>query len=293
MPSRRPRDFSWESDNTAPATTSWSTGDVRASGPASYSGTANSRPSRRRNQPPADRFQTNRQYVNPYDKYLEDTRTLIRGYEQIKEKGINYPNPYEKYRHLYPSQQQTTESPWTAESRGLGTSSGGGGGASITAPRIDTEAGSLMPALPPELQRWYEEQLSQARTEEDMLMAQARLAQRNALLEAAEMGRAARRQAAGRAVDVGAAMGGVGLGSSPALVGGALDQIYGVGNAGALSAEAARTAALENFLREQQGIASQGRRAKTDLEDWRSLALAALANEDIQRLIGMTPVGGM
>jgi len=178
---------------------------------------------------------------------------------------------------------------WLANSRGQ---TGGGGGAVGGGRAVDPNAGTTLPSLPPELERWYQEQLSQARTEEEQAMAQARLARRAALLQAAEQARAARRAATTGAMDVGAAMAGVGLGTSPAILGAALDQVYGTGGAGVMAADAARTSALENFLREETGITGQGRRRRGDLEDWRALQIAALSNEDLAKLISGSPLGG-
>jgi len=181
---------------------------------------------------------------------------------------------------------------WSGGSK-VGTGAGyGGAGGKGGKTKIDPNTGKALPSLPPELERWYQEQLSRARTEEEQAMANARLARRAALLQAAEQRRAARRQASGQAVDVGAAMAGLGLGTSPALLGAALDQVYGTGAAGALSAEAARSAALEQFLRDEQSVMDTGRRKRTDLEDWRALQVAALSNEDLAKLIQGSPLGG-
>lgn len=157
--------------------------------------------------------------------------------------------------------------------------------------KVDTEAGKNLPALPPELQRWYLEQLSNVRTEEQKALLEQQLAKRAAMREAAMAGRQARAYATGLATDVGAAMAESGLGSSPALIGSALDQVYGSGRAAALDAEAARMAALENYLRAEQGILGTGRRRKSDLEDWRALQIAALSNDNLAKLLGMSPGG--
>lgn len=157
--------------------------------------------------------------------------------------------------------------------------------------KVDTEAGKNLPALPPELQRWYLEQLSNVRTEEQQALLGQQLAKRAAMREAAMAGRQARAYATGLATDVGAAMAESGLGSSPALIGSALDQVYGSGRAAALDAEAARMTALENYLRAEQGILGTGRRRKSDLEDWRALQIAALSNDNLAKLLGMGPGG--
>ena len=133
--------------------------------------------------------------------------------------------------------------------------------------------------------------MSGARTDEERAVAQARTAQRSALMQAAEQRRAAGRAAATGAVDAGAALASLGLGSSPALMGAALDEVYGTGGAGMLAADAARTSALENFLRAQEEAVGTGRRRKSELEDWRALQIAALTNEDLAKLIGMSPGG--
>lgn len=199
----------------------------------------------------------------------------------------------------YQSQQAMKSDVWrrsmgmgqTQASRGGGGGTGGAGGTGGKGKPLDPNAGKTLPGLPPELQRWYEEQLSGARTEEERAIAQARTAQRSALMQAAEQRRAAGRAAATGAVDAGAAMASLGLGSSPALMGAALDEVYGTGGAGMLAADAARTAALENFLRAQEEAVGAGRRRKSELQDWRALQIAALANEDLAKLIGMSPGG--
>lgn len=178
--------------------------------------------------------------------------------------------------------------PMGGRGTGGGGTTGGTGGKGKT---IDPNAGKALPNLPPELQRWYEEQLSGARTQEDIDIAKARTVQRAALLQSAEQRRASGRSAAAGAVDAGAAMASLGLGSSPALMGAALDEVYGTGGAGMLAADAARTAALENFLRAEKEAVETGRRTKRELQDWRALQIAALANEDLAKLIGMSPGG--
>jgi len=181
---------------------------------------------------------------------------------------------------------------WSGGSKvGTGARSGSGGKSGGKGKKVDPNAGKILPGLPPELQRYYEEQLSGARTDEERAVAQARTAQRSALMQAAEQRRAAGRAAATGAVDAGAALASLGLGSSPALMGAALDEVYGTGGAGMLAADAARTSALENFLRAQEEAVGTGRRRKSELEDWRALQIAALTNEDLAKLIGMSPGG--
>jgi hypothetical protein len=178
----------------------------------------------------------------------------------------------------------------------LGSSSMGGygtrGGKGGKGGKFDPNAGKTLPNLPPELERWYQEQLSRARTLEEQELARARMIRRSALLQSAEDRRSAARSAAGQAVDVGGALAGLGLGTSPALMGAALDQVYGAGGAGALSADSARISALEQFLRDEQAIMDRGRRTTTDLEDWRALQVAALSDQNLANLIQGSPLGG-
>ena len=192
---------------------------------------------------------------------------------------------------LNTSTQAMRSSTWQKGLTPQRTGTGTGGVGTGKGKAINPNAGKVLPGLPPELERWYQEQLSQARTEEQMQIAREELAKRAAMREAASAGRQARALSAGRAVDVGAAMAESGLGASPALLGAAMDSVYGTGRAQELNAEAARMQALQNFLQNRQDILATGRRTKGNLEDWRALQIAALSNKDLANLIGM-PTGG-
>jgi hypothetical protein len=170
-------------------------------------------------------------------------------------------------------------------------SGGGGFNYMIGGAPIDPSTGTSPLGLDAVLEGMYQRRISDLRMQERQAQAAERAQRNQAMMQAAEMRREAMRRAAGGAMDMGGALAESGI-YSPALVGIGQQIGSGGGVQGAAQARAARTAALETYLRNIAAIVQSARSQRSELDEWRQRQIYELERNQAMGLAAGSPIMG-